>query len=303
MITERSGHPHYPDSTDFDQTLYVVSCGYSFLEDADHHFVTRRPRGRDDYHFLYVASGSVHVWIRGQEQIAKEGTLIYYKLGDPQQYFQDPLSRPEVYWLHFSGRKAGQFIQDLGFQESGLFFIGKNAQVVELWESILRELQLKKLYYFKICAGYLMQLLTCAARLLREGHHASWEKEERWSQVLALLNNDYQSSCPVEEYANIVGLSKYRFIKNFKTLTGRTPIEYRNRVRIQHAQMLLQDTACSILEIGERTGFESSSYFSSTFKRYTGVSPAQYRKTMAEPQNAKNEEFSREKSFDFFQNL
>ncbi|MFQ9802262.1 MAG: AraC family ligand binding domain-containing protein [Clostridia bacterium] len=95
------------------------------MEDADHHFVTRRPRGRDDYHFLYVASGSVHVWIRGQEQIAKEGTLIYYKLGDPQQYFQDPLSRPEVYWLHFSGRKAGQFIQDLGFQESGLFSSGK----------------------------------------------------------------------------------------------------------------------------------------------------------------------------------
>lgn len=35
----------------------------------------------------------------------------------------------------------------------------------------------------------------------------------------------------------------------------------------------------------------------------TDITAAQYRKTMAEPQNAKNEEFSREKSFDFFQNL
>ncbi len=303
MIKKRSGHSHYPDSTEFDRALYVVSCGYSFLEDSDHNFVTRRPRGREDYHFLYVAGGSVQVWIGEQEQIAKEGTLVYYKLGDPQQYFHDPLSRPEVYWLHFTGREAGQYMQDLGFQESGLFYIGKNAQVVELWESILRELQLKKPYYFKICAGYLMELLTCAARLFRRGRHTSWENEESWTQVLTLLNNDYQSSRPVEEYANIVGLSKYRFIKNFKTLTGRTPIEYRNHVRIQHAQMLLQDTACSILEIGERTGFESASYFSSTFKRYTGVSPAQYRKAMAEPQSAKNEEISREKSFDFFQKL
>lgn len=56
-----------------------------------------------------------------------------------------------------------------------------------------------------------------------------------------------------------------------------TPIRYLNQVRIDHAKILLEKTSLSIVQIGEKVGFFTPHYFSSTFHRICGKSPSQYR--------------------------
>ena len=73
-------------------------------------------------------------------------------------------------------------------------------------------------------------------------------------------------------------MSKYHFLRVFRQVTGRTPLEYRNEIRIRHARELLENSFLSVSEIGETLGYTSPAYFSDAFKRQIGISPATYRK-------------------------
>jgi two-component system response regulator YesN len=56
--------------------------------------------------------------------------------------------------------------------------------------------------------------------------------------------------------------------------------------RIDIARLLLRNTACSISEIAEKTGFLNVSYFSTLFKKITGVNPKRYRSEHSDPDDA-----------------
>ena len=73
-------------------------------------------------------------------------------------------------------------------------------------------------------------------------------------------------------------MSKYHFLRMFRETTGTPPLEYRNRIRLEHAKELLQEEKLSIEEVSGMLGYTSASYFSSAFKKAYGVSPKQYQK-------------------------
>jgi len=49
-------------------------------------------------------------------------------------------------------------------------------------------------------------------------------------------------------------------------------------IRIEKAKALLENTDLSISEISDMTGMQSQHYFSRIFKKYTNISPSEYRK-------------------------
>lgn len=59
--------------------------------------------------------------------------------------------------------------------------------------------------------------------------------------------------------------------------TGMTFREYLNRVRVEEARRLIDNTDYTLIEIAIACGFRDQSYFTKIFKRYTGKTPGQYR--------------------------
>lgn len=58
-----------------------------------------------------------------------------------------------------------------------------------------------------------------------------------------------------------------------------SPSKYQVRLRINEAKrLLLADPALNVREVAERSGYPDQSYFSRIFKKYTGVSPLDYRR-------------------------
>ena len=82
----------------------------------------------------------------------------------------------------------------------------------------------------------------------------------------------------LETVAEVVGKSKSYFSLLFKTEMGVTFVDYLNRARMERAGQLLTTTDMLTYEIAEKVGLSDYKYFSTVFKRYTGLSPAQYRK-------------------------
>jgi AraC-like DNA-binding protein len=58
---------------------------------------------------------------------------------------------------------------------------------------------------------------------------------------------------------------------------GENLSSYLNRLRIEKASHMLLDTDLSLSDIAGSCGFEDQSWFSKTFKAFTGVSPGKYR--------------------------
>ena len=66
-------------------------------------------------------------------------------------------------------------------------------------------------------------------------------------------------------------------LRQFKSHTGKTLLEYHNTVRCERAKALLRDTEMSVSEIGTAVGFVSSAHFSHVFKKITGYTPTAFR--------------------------
>jgi two-component system response regulator YesN len=58
---------------------------------------------------------------------------------------------------------------------------------------------------------------------------------------------------------------------------GISLFDYIGRLRVENARALLESSSASIGRVALQTGFYDSSYFSRSFRRYTGMSPFQYR--------------------------
>ena len=96
------------------------------------------------------------------------------------------------------------------------------------------------------------------------------------------MNREYEKSYTLDEYAKMCNMSRFHFLRIFQSITGVSPIEYRNKIRLDHAKELLEDSDMSVTEIGNRVGYPCNTYFCDAFKKKTGISPSQYRKTYKE---------------------
>ena len=66
--------------------------------------------------------------------------------------------------------------------------------------------------------------------------------------------------------------------KMFRKDIGTSLNDYINSLRVEKAKHLLENTNTKVIDIALEVGFDTLPYFSSVFKKYTGLSPAEFRK-------------------------
>ena len=96
-------------------------------------------------------------------------------------------------------------------------------------------------------------------------------------KAIRYISQNFSRSLTLDEVADHVHLNSAYFSTLFKQSTGSSFKEYLNMVRIEESKRLLSNTDYSIIDISLATGFEDQSYFSKVFKKYTGLTPKQYR--------------------------
>ncbi|MDR0270472.1 AraC family transcriptional regulator [Paenibacillus sp.] len=117
-------------------------------------------------------------------------------------------------------------------------------------------------------------------------HIAKYSKPEETNKlnpgfISQYIELHYMENLYLDHIAEIVETSPKYFSSYFKKTFGINYVEYLNKVRLSHAKELLKDSTLSIGEIGEKTGYLNSSTFTTTFKKYVGISPSEYRKQHA----------------------
>lgn len=92
-----------------------------------------------------------------------------------------------------------------------------------------------------------------------------------------------EADLSVESLAERAGLSPRHFARAFHAETGTTPGRYVERVRLEHARRLLEDTADGVTKISRACGYGTSEAMRRAFVKALGVAPAEYRRRFRGP--------------------
>lgn len=123
------------------------------------------------------------------------------------------------------------------------------------------------------CEAALLELLSLALSCGEQ------QTERALEAARGQLELRYTGDVTIDELAAAAGLSRFHFMRQFKERYGKGVMEYRTALRLRDAKRLLTGRDGPPLgEIAERVGYTSESYFSSLFKKQTGVSPAVYQR-------------------------
>ena len=99
----------------------------------------------------------------------------------------------------------------------------------------------------------------------------------RMCQARTRLQVELEPPVRVAQLARETDLSTSHFITLFSSLFGDTPLQCRNRARLERARELLLVTREPATQIGLALGFSNAGSFSRIFTRHFGVPPRKYR--------------------------
>jgi two-component system, response regulator YesN len=102
------------------------------------------------------------------------------------------------------------------------------------------------------------------------------------NKVILKLREHYAEEFSLKQLAEVACMEASYLSDLFKKKTGLTLTQYHQRLRIEAAALMLRETSLPVTEIGERVGFSGDSYFIKIFKRWTGATPSDFRRTSSE---------------------
>ena len=97
--------------------------------------------------------------------------------------------------------------------------------------------------------------------------------------VLTYIGQHYQDKLYVKDLSDLASMNEQYFCRFFKKAVGKSPIDYINDVRLTQVIRLLEGTELPVTQICLECGFNNIGNFQRLFRRKTGTTPLQYRKT------------------------
>lgn len=100
------------------------------------------------------------------------------------------------------------------------------------------------------------------------------------SRILSYMQVHFRKDLSLDHISDMMNLHPNYICSLFKKETGQTFVNYLNKIRIQEAKKLLaSESDIPVSTIGEMVGYDNKHYFTKVFKRYTGTTPGEFRKS------------------------
>ncbi len=101
--------------------------------------------------------------------------------------------------------------------------------------------------------------------------------DEEVKQLQEFIEENISEKLSIESLANKFGLSKRNLERRFKKATGNTPVEYIQRVKVEAAKRTLESSRKTVNDVMYGVGYADVKAFRTIFKKYTGISPIEYK--------------------------
>lgn len=265
--------------SEINKHLFVDNCGCQVLGPGRGNL---KMHGWFTYHILYITEGAGNATIDGKRIELPAGSLVFYLPGEYREYDLYRNSRSKSYYVFFSGDACEEIVRELKLGGRNVYDVGPDMQLIKLFEGLGNEYSQKNEHYEFMCQSYLLAILTSIARNISEEPRQPSELRRRINEVCRYMYENCEKIETISSLAQICHLSESRFSHLFSEITGTSPKNYLVRVRIEKAKEMLMNTDLSVGRISEAVGLHDQNYFSRVFKRFTNMSPTEYREGLIE---------------------
>lgn len=112
---------------------------------------------------------------------------------------------------------------------------------------------------------------------LCRGGLAAWQRRV----AIDYIESHIDEQVSLATLAALVRLSPQHFCRAFRQSAGQPPGRFHGHRRIERAKLLLGKGNCSVTEVGLSLGYSETSSFTTAFRRATGLTPTEYRRSFA----------------------
>lgn len=234
------------------------------------------------HNLMLVYEGQAEFICNGNKCTASKGELIYYKPGDERSARTFPHSLLKCFavdfvytcpvfengeWKSIDMELPFAFSQRL--TDEYLFL-----KVTELFSQLTKSvLSVRELAMLRERAIFI-EILTLLFQFTQREQY-NYSSVRIVDKVISYMVENYARSLTLSELSNYSGVSVSYLGYIFKSVTGRSPIDYLIEIRINMAKNLLKD-GVSVTETSSLVGFNDIYYFSKVFKAREGISPSKY---------------------------
>lgn len=102
--------------------------------------------------------------------------------------------------------------------------------------------------------------------------------DRRVARVIEFMAAGLGEPLTLDDLAAEACVSPFHFIRLFKQKTGRTPVAYLTRLRMEHARHLLTTTDQAVAGVARLCGYASPSRFTAAFVAHCGATPSDLRR-------------------------
>lgn len=149
------------------------------------------------------------------------------------------------------------------------------------------DVYITKPFSFRFLLAQVRQIIQCRQQLyarfsqdvyLLPGKATSNEIDQAFLQraIDYVIANIQDPQLGVDSMAELFNLSRVQIYRKIKALTGKTVVEFIRMVRLKQALELMETKKYTLSEVAFRTGFNSPSYFTRSFKEAYGRAPSEY---------------------------
>lgn len=179
-------------------------------------------------------------------------------------------SKDDLIVIHFQ-------TDDYDTQEIESFVASEPEKFAVLFKEILECWESKQVGYRHECTAILYNIL---AECHRQVQHP-YSTDSRIDRSVEYLHMHYRNSgLTIQEIAAQSFISEVQFRKLFKEKFGVSPHKYIVQLRMKYAISMMASGHFTLNEIAFMSGYVDYKYFSTSFRRYKGVSPSEYSKTL-----------------------
>lgn len=236
---------------------------------------------RSNYHsfmILYTYEGNGVLEYDGKRYELIEGDGFFIDCCRPQYYCAgDAGWRHGV--LHLNGPLLPALFQEYFKNGNVVFSQALDGSYHTSLEKLLSIYSYSDTYRDWEASSCINEMLT---DLLKSSLHASEHASSIPDNIRYLMKYmaiHFTLHLSLDYLADFSGFSKYHLLRKFKKYTGYSPNDYLILLRVEHAKSLLLSTTIPANKIAHMSGFRDVNNFTNLFKKKTGITPGEFRKT------------------------
>ena len=219
---------------------------------------------------IHKEGEKIYTFSDGKKLTVKENGIIY--LPKHSNYAVKAKEHGDCYAINFD------IDEDIDFEPFVIQTKNHN-EFIEFFRIANKIWTIKKPGYLTKCKAVLYNIIYS----MQQEYFSEYFPKEKLDVIKSAI--DYIHENYTKELINIEGLSEScditpeYFRRIFKSFYGVSPIRYINNLKISRAKELLKSKMYSPTEAALMSGYTDMSHFSREFKKATGVSPSEYKKS------------------------